>query len=75
MFSLAAEHPALAAFVLLSVGWVASFLRKGYQIRKTFHGQVCYVTTFTMACSRLRTDKALVWATTLVVMGSLEGDG
>ena len=40
MFSLAAEHPVLAALGLLFVGWVAVFLRKGYQVRKTFHDQV-----------------------------------
>ena len=40
MFSLAAEHPVLAALGLLFVGWVATFLRKGYQVRKTFHDQV-----------------------------------
>jgi hypothetical protein len=40
MFSLAAEHPVLAALGVLFVGWVARFLWKGYQVRKTFHDQV-----------------------------------
>jgi len=42
MFSLAAEHPVLAALGLLLVGWFAAFLRRGYKVRKTFHGQVIF---------------------------------
>lgn len=43
MFTLAAEHPVLAALAVLIAGWVARFLRKGYAVRKTFHDQVCCV--------------------------------
>ena len=41
MFAIAAEHPVLAALAVLFAGWVVRGLRKGYAVRKTFHGQVC----------------------------------
>jgi hypothetical protein len=52
MFSLAAEHPVLAALGVLFVGWVARFLWKGYQVRKTFHGQVDTIWTVTFVAYR-----------------------
>jgi hypothetical protein len=45
MFWFATEHPVLAAVAVLLTGWVVRFLQKGYTVRKTFHGQVCLVTS------------------------------
>jgi hypothetical protein len=72
MFPLAAEHPVLAALGLLLVGWFATFLRKGYKIRKTFHDQVRFRQS-PVACHRLIV--VVVWTAALMALGSLEGDG
>lgn len=49
MFVVAAEHPVLAALVVLFVGWFVRFLHKGYAVRKTFHNQVSKLTSLIAA--------------------------
>lgn len=74
MFSLAAEHPVLAALALLSVGWVATFLRRGYQVRRIFHDQVrCDQLMWRVV--ELLTDNGVAGTAALMALGSLEGDG
>lgn len=43
MFAIAAEHPVLVALAVLFAGWVVRVVSTGYAVRKTFHGQVCFV--------------------------------
>jgi len=52
MFAIAAEHPVLAALVVLLAGWIIRVVRKGYVVRKTFHNQVCCVTDVGLSGSR-----------------------
>jgi hypothetical protein len=59
MFSLAAEHPVLSALVLLSVGWFATFLRKGYKVRRTLHDQVGSRLLADSRCGERSTDGAV----------------
>lgn len=40
MFVFAAEHPVLAALVVLFTGWFARFMHQGYTVRKIMHSQV-----------------------------------
>lgn len=42
MFVLAAEHPVLAAALVIFATWVIRSVTRGYHIRKTFHDQVRY---------------------------------
>jgi hypothetical protein len=73
MFAIAAEHPVLVALAVLFAGWVVRGVRKGYAVRKTFHGQVCCL--MIMVNILPTTDNLTGRSTALMALGSSEGDG
>ena len=73
MFAIAAEHPVLVALAVLIAGWVVRGVRKGYAVRKTFHGQVCCVKIMVTFLPMI--DIFTGRPTALMALGSSKGDG
>ena len=73
MFAIAAEHPVLVALAVLIAGWVVRGVRKGYAVRKTFHGQVCCL--MIMVNILPTTDNLTGRPTALMALGPSQGDG
>jgi hypothetical protein len=73
MFAIAAEHPILAAVLVLLAGGLIRGVLKGYAVRRTFHDQVCCMAD--VISHRPLADSVIGWSTALMAMGSSQGDG